>query len=113
MNETQSIADYVIPVVTALVESHQSQLINPPDELRPKLLLHIRTLGALLESTASVTEALIENDQEIPNNILAAILVLQAECATKILRLAETPSEANATMPLGHRLPTNLDRLDQ
>jgi hypothetical protein len=114
MTEVQGITGYVIPVVRAVVESHQSQFIYPSSDCPPQLLLQVRTLAALIESTDSVTQALLENNEKIPEKMLLKILALQAECATKILKLMETPSgEASVTLPTGHRLPTNLDRHDQ
>jgi hypothetical protein len=114
MTEAQSITGYVIPVVRGVIESHQSQFINPSSDCPPRLLLHVRTLAALIESTDSVTQALLENNEKIPEKMLCAILALQGECANKILKLVETPSdETSVTLPAGHRLPTNLDLHDQ
>jgi hypothetical protein len=114
MTEVQSIADHVIPVVGAVVESHQSQFIYSSSDCPPRLLLQVKTLAALIESTDSVTQALLENQEKIPEKMLLKILALQAECATKILRLMETSSdEASVTLPVGHRLRTNLDCHDR
>jgi hypothetical protein len=122
MTETKILADHVLPVARAVVESHESELIAPSIDVPPRLLLDIRTLVTLIESAESVAQAIRENNEKIPKNILYAIAEVQIRFSTKMVKLLEaikiddvlqTPAETSVSLPTGHRLPTNLDRHDQ
>ncbi len=118
MTEVQSIADHVIPVVRAVVESHESALVTPltSSDIPHKLLLQIRTLAALIRSAASVAKALEENNEQIPEPMLIIIVNLQQELVDSIDMcgmMCAASSETSVTLPTGRRLPTNLDRHDQ